>query len=224
MAVISTLRSLCMLRVHQLHIPAYLLTTKYLPAQLARDLAKARLFQGNFMFSDRVNGRTIEVALTISYDGENWIFSHRSQDVLMLPQFCCEVCDVNRPKLVTVVMQEGVSHPTFLSEVPYNLNLEWLKPQGMGPDIKLSVEMEKDGCRGILAFMGPTFKKYFEVTLKKLGRTLVIRNSSSNFLATQKFYLAPGSSLRRLKSVDLTADMAFPETQNGICSNPNFWL
>ena len=55
-----------MVRVHQLHIPAYLLTTKYLPAQLARDLAKARLFQGNFMFSDRVNGRTIVVALTIA--------------------------------------------------------------------------------------------------------------------------------------------------------------
>ena len=144
MAAISTLRSLCMVKVHQLHFPASLLTTKDLPDSLARDVAKARLFQGNFILKEREHNCFIEFALTISYDGENWIFSHRSQDVLWFPQFCCEACNITRPDLVTVVMQEGKTHPIFLSYIPFNLewlrpsNLEWLKPEGSGPEVKLS--------------------------------------------------------------------------------------
>ena len=160
MAAMSTLRSLCMVRVLQLNFPASLLTVMDLPASLARDLAKARLFQGNFIIKggdpDNIHDprRIVEVALTITYDGAHWTFSHRSQDVVY-PYFCPD-CWTNqgvvRPGLVTVTMQEGVAHPTFLSEDLFNFSLEWLGPLGLGPDMKLFVELNEEGSHGRLIF------------------------------------------------------------------------
>ena len=96
----------------------------------------------------------VEVALTITYDGANWTFSHRSQDVVY-PYFCHE-CWTNqgvvRPDLVTVTMQEGVAHPALPSEDLFNFSLEWLGHLGWGPDIKLFVEMNEEGLHGKLIF------------------------------------------------------------------------
>ena len=64
MAAMSTLRSLCMVRVHQLYFPASLLTVKYLPDTLARDIAEARLFQGNYMLKRRT--RRVSSGLVIT--------------------------------------------------------------------------------------------------------------------------------------------------------------
>ena len=210
MAAMSTLRSLCMVKVHQLNFPTSHLTAKYLPAILARDVAKARLFQGNYILQGQGFWGHARVALTISYDGENWIFSHRSQ---IYPILCCEACDVLRPDLFMVTMQEDVAHPTSILESPYIPTLEWMRPQGLGPDVKLSVQMEKKGSHGKLTFKGSGFSKSFEVSCQEQGKTLTISNIGDDCLAFQQ--------LRSLTSVDVTAELAFPEPQNCICSNPN---
>ena len=136
--------------------------------------------------------------------------------------FCCEACYVRRPSLVTVIMQEGVAHPTAAMEVPYKFNLEWLKPEGSGPDIKLSVEMEEDGLNGMLIFKGSGFTKFFKISRQTTGKTLTISNNRDSY-SFQSIHWALGNPNRRLESVDVKAEMAFPEPQNRICSNPNPW-
>ena len=115
-----------------------------------------------------------------------------------------------------VTMQEGVALPTSILESPYIPTLEWLRPQGLGPDVKLSVEMEKKGSHGKLTFKGSGFSKSFEVSCEEQGKTLKINN-----IGTKSLALALAQKLRRLTSVYVTAEMAFPEPQNRICSNPN---
>ena len=66
-----------------LHLPAH----NQGPARLPSQGRGQGSFGATSMLKDRELDRLVEVTLKIGYDGANWVFLYRSQDVLLLPQF-----------------------------------------------------------------------------------------------------------------------------------------
>ena len=150
---VSSLKRLCLMRVHELDFPTDSLQD--LPDTLVKELAKARLFCGNYL------GQTVvrygvdspvmsQTCLSIRYDWIHWTFVFRSQSII-IP--CCYSCDYIQPHLYTVSIKEHVSSP-FFSPFSRTKNKVVLESEGNPPDIWLQVEMDEDAWEGVLTFSG----------------------------------------------------------------------
>eukprot|EP00092_Neocalanus_flemingeri_P054853 GFUD01064670.1.p1 GENE.GFUD01064670.1~~GFUD01064670.1.p1 ORF type:complete len:256 (+),score=39.57 GFUD01064670.1:51-818(+) len=137
-----SLRSLCLLKVHSLRLPA--LDPSLIPPNLAKDIKIMGLFNKSFIDRDQyyeLGGSFVyQDALSIQYDGASWTVLYRSNHFDM---DCCPHCDFVEPDLVQFTLEEGK-----LAPVPPQNNSE-NSHQGY-KDLMMSVSftMEEDGTYG----------------------------------------------------------------------------
>lgn len=218
---VPSLRSLSLMRVHDMGLPSSTFQGEGIPATLVKDLAKAKLFSGNFVEDNHDYFETSiqQTALTIRYDGTYWTFSSRSRSCVL---DCCYNCDFVRPDLMTVTLQENVSSPFFSPFSRTDVCVQEQTQQNP-PDITLNVQMEKDGSEGLLTFRGNDGGGVkFTSVLKVLttdGLHLLHHKADITNREGRSFHLLDYLDDGDYKEI-MTAEMAFPELlQNLICMN-----
>eukprot|EP00092_Neocalanus_flemingeri_P085724 GFUD01107909.1.p1 GENE.GFUD01107909.1~~GFUD01107909.1.p1 ORF type:complete len:252 (+),score=46.85 GFUD01107909.1:76-831(+) len=129
-----SLRSLCLLKVHSLRLPAQ--DQSLIPPNLAKDIKIMRLFNKSFIDREMYYGLggafVCQDALSIQYDGDFWSILYRSNAFDM---DCCPHCDFVEPELEQFTMEEGK-----LAPVPPQFNSEMM--------MSASFTMEEDGTSG----------------------------------------------------------------------------
>ena len=121
---VSSLKRLCLVRVHELDFPTDSL--QELPDTLLRELAKARLFCGNYLGQTGRYGVDSAVmsqtCLSIRYDWIRWTFVFRSQSII-IP--CCYNCDYIQPVVYTLSPSRNMS-PAHSSLHSPGQRVKWL--------------------------------------------------------------------------------------------------
>ena len=85
------------------------------------------------------------------HDGVNWIFSSRSQTILL---DCCFNCSYTRPPLTTATLTENHLQPFYSPFFRTDLAMRDLVQVQEPPNMKLTVTMDEFGLEGSLVFQG----------------------------------------------------------------------
>eukprot|EP00092_Neocalanus_flemingeri_P054849 GFUD01064666.1.p1 GENE.GFUD01064666.1~~GFUD01064666.1.p1 ORF type:complete len:265 (+),score=41.98 GFUD01064666.1:51-845(+) len=137
-----SLRSLCLLKVHSLRLPA--LDPSLIPPNLAKDIKIMGLFNKSFIDRDQyyeLGGSFVyQDALSIQYDGASWTVLYRSNHFDM---DCCPHCDFVEPDLVQFTLEEGK-----LAPVPPQNNSENSHQGYKDLMMSASFTMREDGTSG----------------------------------------------------------------------------
>eukprot|EP00092_Neocalanus_flemingeri_P054857 GFUD01064674.1.p1 GENE.GFUD01064674.1~~GFUD01064674.1.p1 ORF type:complete len:251 (+),score=34.14 GFUD01064674.1:51-803(+) len=134
-----SLRSLCLLKVHSLRLPA--LDPSLIPPNLAKDIKIMGLFNKSFIDRDQyyeLGGSFVyQDALSIQYDGASWNILYRSNEFFA---DCCPHCDFVEPDLKQFTLEEGKLAPVL----PHFTSVQRYKELMMS----LNYTMEDDGTSG----------------------------------------------------------------------------
>lgn len=165
---VASLRSLALAGVEEQGLP--LPSAAALPATLAADLAKIRLFCGEFSSEDGLG------TLSISYDGEAWSFSCTQYQPLFLGFMALHqvlVAMMVKTTLPTSLME----HSTIPFFSPFPATTAFVQTNApCPPPVTLRVVMEACGTQGALVFRGEeggaTFTSLLVVTARHGRRHL----------------------------------------------------
>ena len=152
--MVQSLRSLCLLKVS---LDGEHYDDEDLPPELVKVLNVMKVFNGHFCFEseNRFGSDVHQTALTIQYDGVDWIFKSRSQSFHI---FCCFNCDAFQPELHQFTLTEGEPVPVTSPFSQMRYWLDWVavsdntQPQQM--EMKMTVDMDQGGTFGEIAFRG----------------------------------------------------------------------